>query len=106
TTAKSEYHAGYVKVDKRFTQHLQFGGSYTFSRYMSNTDESLGGGAITTGSPQIPQDYSNIDAEWSLSAFDRRHRGVVSWIYALPRYQRRWLGGPAGGRAGGALRVL
>jgi hypothetical protein len=97
TTAKSEYHAGYVKVDKRFTRHLQFGGSYTFSKYMSNNDESLGVGAITTGSPQIPQDYSNIDAEWSLSAFDRRHRGVVSWIYELPGYQRRWLDAAAGG---------
>jgi hypothetical protein len=97
TTAKSEYHAGYVKVDKRFTQRLQFGGSYTFSKYMSDNDESLGVGAITNGSPQIPQDYNNIGAEWSLSAFDRRHRGVVSWIYELPGYRRRWLDTAAGG---------
>jgi hypothetical protein len=97
TTSKSEYHAGYVKIDKRFNHGLQFGGSYTFSKYMSDNDESLGVGAITTGSPQIPQDYRNIGAEWSLSAFDRRHRGVLNWIYSLPGYQRRWLDSLAGG---------
>jgi outer membrane receptor protein involved in Fe transport len=97
TTSNSEYHGGYVKVDKRFAHGLQFGGSYTFSKYMSDNDESLGVGAITTGSPQIPQDYRNIDAEWSLSAFDRRHRGVLNWIYELPHYKRGWLENTAGG---------
>jgi hypothetical protein len=96
TTAKSEYHAGYVKVDRRLSKGLQVGASYTFSKYMSDNDESLGVGAITTGSPQIPQDYRNIDAEWSLSAFDRRHRFVANWIYELPSYKTGWLDQVAG----------
>jgi hypothetical protein len=97
TTSKSEYHAGYVRVDKRMAHGLQFGGGYTFSKYMSDNDESLGVGAITNGSPQIPQDYRDIGAEWSLSAFDRRHRGYVNWIYEFPAYQTRWLDLAAGG---------
>jgi hypothetical protein len=97
TTAKSEYHAGYVSVNKRLTRGLQIGGSYTFGKLMSDNDESLGVGAITTGSPQIPQDFKNIRAEWSLSAFDRKHRGVVYWTYELPGYHRRWLDLAGGG---------
>ncbi len=51
---------------------------------MSDNDESLGVADITAGSPQIPQDYKNIDAEWSLSAFDRTHRVVANWLYETP----------------------
>jgi hypothetical protein len=51
---------------------------------MSNNDESLGVAAITAGSPQVPQDFNDIDAEWSLSAFDRTHRLVATWIYETP----------------------
>jgi outer membrane receptor protein involved in Fe transport len=97
TSAKSEYHAGYVSVNKRMSHGLQIGGGYTFSKYMSDNDESLGVGAITNGSPQIPQDYKDIGAEWSLSAFDRRHRGYVNWIYEMPGYQTKWLDLAAGG---------
>jgi hypothetical protein len=51
---------------------------------MSNNDESLGVGAITTGSPQIPQDFFNYNAEKSLSAFDRTHRFVTNFLYEIP----------------------
>lgn len=97
TTAKSEYHAGFVRLDRRFNRGLQFGISYTFGRMMSDNDESLGVAAITTGSPQIPQDYKNIDAEWSLSAFDRTHRIAVNWIYEVPRFASGWLDKSLGG---------
>ncbi len=40
--------------------------------------------AITNGSPQVPQDFLNIPAEKSLSAFDRTHRFVANYIYEAP----------------------
>ena len=84
TSAQATYNAGYVNVNKRFSDGLQFGVAYTFSKLMDNNSESLGVAAITGGSPQIPQDFFNINAEKSLSAFDRRHRLVANFLYEVP----------------------
>lgn len=81
TTAEGNYHSAYVSFNRRLSKGLQFRANYTFSRNESNNDESLGVAAITGGSPQIPQDFNDIDAEWSLSAFDRTHRIVATWLY-------------------------
>ncbi len=64
--------------------------AYTYGRTYSDGDESLGVGAITAGSPQIPQDFTNLDVEWSPSVFDRPHRLVVNWIYELPWFESGW----------------
>lgn len=90
STAQSTYHSGFVSLNKRLSNRLQFTSSYTWSKNMSNNDESLGVGAITAGSPQIPQDYFNIDAEKSLSAFDRTHRLAISYLYEIPWFKAAW----------------
>jgi hypothetical protein len=82
--AQATYNAGFVSLKKRFTNGLSFDVAYTFSKLMSNNDESLGVGAITTGSPQIPQDFFNYGAEKSLSAFNRTHRFVTNFLYEIP----------------------
>ncbi|HYE65916.1 MAG TPA: TonB-dependent receptor, partial [Pyrinomonadaceae bacterium] len=79
--AQATYNAGYVTLNKRLSRGFQFGTSYTFSKNMSNNDESLGVAAITTSSPQAPQDTFNIGAEKSLSVFDRKHRFVIHYLY-------------------------
>ena len=89
STAKAQYHAGFVSLHRRlggegFLKNLQLGVAYTFSRLMSNNDESLGVGAITAGSPQVPQDFKNYDAEWSVSVFDRTHRFVANYVWEFP----------------------
>lgn len=84
TTAKGEYHSLYGQFTRRLSNGWQFRTSYTFGRNWSNNDESLGVATITAGSPQIPQDFNDIDAEWSLSAFDRTHRVVAAWLYETP----------------------
>ena len=89
--SKSQYHAGFVSLQKRMSHGLQFGVSYTRSQYKSDNDESLGVAAITGSSPQIPQDYANLDAEWSLSVFDRPHRFVVNYIYEIPGFKDGFL---------------
>ena len=82
--AQATYNSAYASLNKRFADNLQFGISYTFSRNMSNNDESLGVAAITGSSPQAPQDTFRIDLEKSLSAFDRTHRFVANYIYEAP----------------------
>jgi outer membrane receptor protein involved in Fe transport len=89
TTAKANYNAGFVSFNRRLggggiLGNLQLGVSYTFSKLMSNNDESLGVADITTGSPQVPQDFRNIGAEWSVSAFDRTHRFVTNYLFEAP----------------------
>jgi hypothetical protein len=84
TTAQATYNAGFVSLNKRFSRGLQFGLSYTRGKLMSNNDESLGVGAITNFSPQVPQDYLNVAPEKSLSAFDRKHRFVGHFDYEVP----------------------
>ena len=82
--AQSTYNAAFVSLNKRLDRGLQFGISYTFSRNMSNNDESLGVGAITNSTPQAPQDTFQIFNEKSLSVFDRTHRLVANYIYEVP----------------------
>ena len=84
TDSHASYNALFASLNKRFSNNLQFGMSYTFSRLLSDNDESLGVGAITLGSPQIPQDFFNVQAEKGLSAFDRKHRFVANFIYEVP----------------------
>ncbi len=87
--AESEYHGVYTSLNKRFADGLQFGASYTYSRLYSDGDESLALG-FTATSPQVPQDYANLDAEWSRSVFDRPHRLVVNWLYEVPWFSGGW----------------
>ena len=63
------------------------GFNYTYSKNMSNNDESLGVAAITAGSPQIPQNFNDFRSEYGLSAFDRTHRYVLFFNYDVPVVQ-------------------
>jgi hypothetical protein len=83
--ARSEYNAIFVSANRRLSNGIQFAGSYTFSKWMSNNDASLGeGGTGDGGSSQRPQDYFNYEAEWSRSQFDRPHRFSVSYLWEIP----------------------
>jgi len=83
-TAKAEYHAGYLKFDKRLSHGLMLGANYTWSANFSDNDESLGVSAITDSSPQTPQNFFNYRNEWSRSVFDRPHRFVIHYVYEIP----------------------
>ena len=89
STAKANYNAGFVSLNRQMggeglLRNLQFGVNYTFSKLMSDNDESLGVADITAGSPQIPQDFNRYDLEWSVSAFDRTHRFAANYVLELP----------------------
>jgi len=96
TEAKSEYNALFVTANRRLSRGLQVNTSYTFSKWMSNNDASLGEGG-TGQSSQRPQSMFDYEAEWSRSQFDRPHRLAVSYIWEIPGPRTGVLGQIIGG---------
>lgn len=83
---KGEYHAGYVKFDKRLSKGLLIGSNYTWSANFSDSDEPFSGNDVVNSSPQVPQDFFNYRNEWGRSAFDRPHRFVFHYVYEIPAF--------------------
>jgi hypothetical protein len=91
--ALGNYNAVYLKVDKKLSHGLMIGFNYTYSKNMSNNDESLGVGAITNSSPQIPQNFKDFRSEYSRSVFDRPQRYAVYFNYDVPWFNQGRLAG-------------
>ncbi len=94
--ARSKYNGIYVSLNKRLTHGIQFNANYTYSKFESNNDASLGEGG-TSESSQRPQSMFDYDAEWAVSQYDRPHRFVVTYLVELPGpksgFLRQVLGG-------------
>ncbi len=94
--ARSDYSAVYVSANRRFANGLQFGGSYTYSRWYSNNDASLGESG-TDAASQRAQDQFNYEAEWGRSVYDRPHRLTVNYLWEIPGPKDGVLGAIIGG---------
>ncbi len=94
--ARSEYNAIFVSANRRLSNGLMVNSSYTFSKWMSNNDASLGEGG-TAQSSQRPQNMFDYEAEWTRSNFDRPHRLAVSYIWEVPGPKSGILGHIIGG---------
>jgi outer membrane receptor protein involved in Fe transport len=94
--AKSEYNALFVTANRRLSRGLMVNSSYTYSKWMSNNDASLGEGG-TAQSNQRPQSMFDYEAEWSRSQYDRPHRLAVSYIWEIPGPRTGVLGQIIGG---------
>jgi hypothetical protein len=90
STAKGEYHAGFIKFDKRMSKGFLLGANYTYSGNWSDNDEPLGITDVTNSAPQVPQDFYNYRAEWGRSVFDRPHRIAVHYSYDVPWFTSGW----------------
>ncbi|MDR3746757.1 MAG: TonB-dependent receptor [Acidobacteriota bacterium] len=85
TIGNSSYNALQATLNRRFTNGLQFGASYTWSHAI---DDSPGAFDNPTGSSV---DYRDLKAERSNSDLDMRQRFVMSGIYDLPFGRgRKW----------------
>jgi hypothetical protein len=74
-----------VRLQKRQTRGIAGTMSYTLSKSLDNTT-ATGGGAT------VAQDDQNLDAEWALSSFDRRHQFTGNISAELPWGRNRpWL---------------
>ncbi len=73
SSGSSVYHGLTANLRKRFGQHYEFLASYTWSHTIDDSTDLQ--------SPLEPQDNYNLAAERSNSAFDQRHRFVLSGVY-------------------------
>ena len=81
----SNYHALYLKVQRRFSQGLSFLSSFSYGKSIDN-----GSGIRTTdGDSLTPSNQYDLRLERGLSAFDFRRRWTTSWLWELPFGQDR-----------------
>lgn len=79
---QSTYHSMQVTVEKRFARGLQFEANYTWSSFINDTDDILGGQANRT-LPSVP---FNHRLDRARSGYDQPHRFVGNYIYQLPDF--------------------
>jgi hypothetical protein len=90
---RSRYHAGYAKLEQRFAAGFSVLGSYTFGKSMDNAPGDFAVGNL--GISVAPIDSYDLSREYGPSAFDTRHRLVISQVYELPFGRgRKWLSNP------------
>ena len=83
----SSYFGGMLKVEKRFSKGLSMLATYTYSKYLENTD----GGGAALGANGGYSNFYNRAADWGPSGNDIRHRVTFSEVYELPfGTGRRW----------------
>lgn len=88
TLGVTNYHAGFVKVERRFSEGFSFLTSYTWSKNIGNADP--GGGSL--GDVQFYQDFYNRRLDRGPGELDINHRFTWSSVYELPfGTGRRWL---------------
>lgn len=83
-SAKSEYDAMELRVERRFNGGFSLLSAYTLSKARSNAPQyrNAGGAAGAENSP--PQDSHNLDAEWGPAYYNATHRWVTSATHLLP----------------------
>ena len=93
TTARSDYHALAVGLRYDSGRAGTVSVAYTLSRARATATNDRDG-------IDLPQDRTDLDAEYALARTDRTHVFTASWVYELPlfrgRHERPREGGPAG----------
>jgi hypothetical protein len=82
STGFSNYHAGTLRVEKRFSHGLTFLTTYSFSKAMSDNPGWRGGGQGLSAAGA--QNILNLKAEKGLADLDHRQRFTVASVYELP----------------------
>jgi hypothetical protein len=85
----SSLHAGTFRLRRRPVKGLGFGATYTLARSRDNAPTAS---TIGAGASGVAQDDRNLEAEWGLSSFDRRHQLSGDLAFELPFGPNRpWL---------------
>ena len=82
----SSYHAGLLKVQKRYSHGFNLIATYTWSKFLDN---SSGGGSTLGDEGAAYSNFYNRRADWGPSENDIRHRFTFSSVYQLPFGARR-----------------
>ncbi len=78
---QSFYNGAKVDLQRRFTNGIQFGASYTFSKLITDAASDLYGGSALTGVLQDPADRRSLR---SISPDDVPHNFVFNYLLELP----------------------
>ena len=84
---KANYAAFQARLERRLANGFTALVSYTFQQTLTDLDASSVGVALGAGAGL--QTIKNINANYGPSVFDRPHRLVASWLYALPFFAQR-----------------
>ncbi|MGH9611643.1 MAG: TonB-dependent receptor domain-containing protein, partial [Bryobacteraceae bacterium] len=79
----STYHAGMIRLEKRYSSGLVFETSYVFSKLLTDADSYWGNGAFN-GNTQGAMDQYNRRLEKSIGQFDVTHNFKWGGSYELP----------------------
>jgi hypothetical protein len=80
----SSYHAGIIRLERRYSKGLNLQASYVFSKILTDSDSYWGSGQA--------MDQYNRRLEKSIGQFDITHNFKLSGIYELPFGRgKRWL---------------
>ncbi len=91
TEGNSNYHSLQLKLEKQFASGLNFIGTYTFSKVLSDAHDLLNSGSVNNGgsnningyrAPDVPG--FGIKGDYGLAPFDIRHVFHFSGGYQLP----------------------
>lgn len=80
----STYHGLALQLNRRFSNGLQFIGSYTWSHLI---DDSTADFNTTLLTPRRPEDFQNLANDKSSSALDHRHRLTFAAVYDVPFFR-------------------
>ena len=83
-SAQSNYHAGFLRLEKRFGRGFSWLSSYTFSKGITNAPQFRNAGGVNGSENSPAQDAFNLRADRSLAYYDTRHRLVNTFVYDLP----------------------
>jgi hypothetical protein len=85
----SIYHGWANQLTRRFSNGLQFQGSYTWSHNIDDSTDALNS---TVLAPRRPMDFQNLRIERASSLLDYRNRIVLQMLYDVPYFKNRnWL---------------
>ena len=84
-SANSIYHSLQLETRRRFAGNYSLTASYVWSHAIDDVSDII----ATAGSPALPQDVFNLQAERGNAAYDVRHRFAASFIVDLPFFKGR-----------------
>ncbi len=79
----SWYSSGQAELERRI-HSLVLRASYTYSKFLDDTSDVY----FMTGDSSFSQILTNQHSDWGASAYDRRHRFTVAYVWQVPHFQR------------------
>jgi Carboxypeptidase regulatory-like domain/TonB dependent receptor-like, beta-barrel len=80
----SIYHAGQVRLMRRFSRNMSFNVIYTYSKSIDDSSTFGGVGNV------VAQNAFDLSAERGLSSFDRRHALSLNYVLSTPTQASWW----------------